>query len=520
MGRLKYILVLAVILSLVPMAIGSLSVFALTSVYYPTVNDGTTFTFALGDYDLVNLPHPMGTGDNLSVEYTTTQLRVGQDNNTNTYWCWRPVLIFDTRGLDGRADISAATIDFWVTEDETDTDFNLNVVEAGDVHAPLIPYDYDTLFYKTQNLINAYDTAADLATDAYNTVTLTALGRTKVQPDGYTVFAFRSDLDIAGTAPAGQEWFSFASGESAHPPRLTLTYTITDLTDPDTLEVTGVNVFSNFREAGDQLYVFRASVVYKDQPLPEMPQEYYAAQLIDLDGLTIRGQVPLRRWGYSPLSIYLSDNQALTWGEAYYIRLLATDMIVPAPAPYDYTLQVADWKGSDMNKLETWVKQAANWLYIQEDVPKTDYLTSVADQWMLTEMGGNIFVEGVPYLDQRISKIFYSRHIVNPEPDAPTGAIGTGWYAAWGLYWTGAFDDFAGVVGLDGQWFLGAILGLLIFMGYAAVNHATQEGTTATVVAVWGVGMATLLGMPPILLFLMVPTVAFLFYYNVFLRGS
>lgn len=509
-------------LSLAPVFVSDV-VEASTSIFYSQGNDGTLSNHGENaSYAYVwASPHDSTTDDNLTVEYSTTTLKLGQDNTTGVSWIWRPVLVFDTSSLDPRTIISAATISIWGTTDETDVDDNITVVEAGDVHNPLVAADFDVLWYQTENLSTGFDTSG-FTTGAYNTLTLNTTGISKIQTNGYSVFGLRTEREIAGNDPDGDEWVKFASSESAHPPKLTLTYTITDLGEPDDFGIVdtegAVMVFSDVLVDDDQLYVFRVKTHYEADVGSEVPEEWFCVKIKDV---SVRGQVPVTRWGYTPLGIYFDNETALPWGEAYDIELTGTSFFTTAPSDI-YTLTTADWKGKDTQVLESWAEQTVIWLYTQDGVSKATYVTSLSDHWKLTEEAAGIFLEGIPYLDGMIPDIFITPRVIPDTPDSTTGAWSDALFTRWGNPISDYLDDAAEGIGINGAWLsilftLAITLGGLVVIRMTTNDNYVSLGGASAIVFFFGFPMGT-----PLVFGIVVVVLAWLyaFVYKMFFRGA
>lgn len=517
---MKRIIVCFLILTLLAISVFPVASSAASSVYYSTTTDGTLYNVGENYTVTQAAPHTIYTDDNISVEYTTTTLRSGQDLDGANYWIWRPVVVFDTSALDSKAVISAATIDIWGTTDESDTDFDINVVEGGDVHSPLTTSDFDVQWYKTTSLCNAFSTAA-FATGAYNSLTLTAAGLDDILVDGYTVFGLRSSRDIAGTIPAGQEWIDIASAESAHPPKLTITYTVPSIEAPDSLDVFYASVFSNLRETGDQLYVFRSTVFYEVEPTDELPQEWYAIQLLDDDNVTIEAQTPLVAWGNSPMGIYLDNTTALAWGDDYMLRIIGTDAFGATIPTDNYVLVAADWKGSSTVKLEEWCKQTVKWLYTEDSViEKADYVTATGDQWKLTEAAATVFLIGIPSLDIFAPDIFLAPTVIPDTPTDTAGAWKDAMYSHWGTYISGAFDDLGVGIGMSGGWIVTLFFLALAIGAVWVVREKTNEPALAIIAAMPVIGIGVFFGMPFVPAVIVCVILLFFLLWNMFARNA
>jgi hypothetical protein len=503
----RYLLCAPLIVCLI-LAFLPISASALDDTFYSGDYDGTAYSWSDNYVIAQGLD-----SENASVEYSTTSIWVGQDA---TFKVWRGMLSFDTSGLSDRAAISAATIDLYVDVDVSTTDFDVVIVEGGDIHAPPIAADYDVLHDKSTNLTAAINTAA-IVEDAYNTFTLTATGLETILTSGTTVFGIRSSLDIAVTEPDSNDYIRISSAESANPPRLNVTYTVSDLGAPETFIVERPIVFTDYIETGDQLYCFATNIKYTSTP-EEMPQEWYVAQLLDTDNTSILAQTTVQRWGYQPLSFYLSAASAPTWGEAYMIRVMGTDLFAIPPAE-NLTLSSISWKGSNYTLMDLWIIGTATKMATEDGLASNGYFASYSGRTVINDAGTEIFSNGIPYITTKRPEKFSlpgeSSNPVVPVADTYSDSL----YASWDVYWTDKFDDIMNPIGMPGYWLPSiAFAGLSI----AAVAYFRKEkpGQVALsyLIAIPIMGIGFMFGVP-IWIMVAVMAVAFLFFTkSIFLR--
>jgi hypothetical protein len=137
---------------------------------------------------------------------------VGQQWNAGNKWIFRLVLIFDTSAIPVGSSVTVAKLGYYLTagDDHSDTDFDI-VTQNGQPLYPANPptvNDFDLTFYAGDG--GSINTAG-LGAGAYNMVTLNATGRGWINCGGTTKLCIRSSLDIAATAPVGDEYVIFGA---------------------------------------------------------------------------------------------------------------------------------------------------------------------------------------------------------------------------------------------------------------------------------------------------------------------
>lgn len=441
---------------------------AASTVFYGESDDGyiyetdTTYSTA----------RESGSGD---VDDTSYYVRVGQDYINPTYYIYRGILYFDTSDIPNEATISAATLSLYGTGSDPDTDFVLRVIDGSGIGIPCVSTDYESLFNKTTSL-GTFDTDAvgdDWANDDYNVITINATGLNVINKDGYTQFGLRSEEDISESSPADVEYVDFYSQEKGYgyEPKLTVTYTIPALDNPDTLEVSNPAVFTNYLESGDQLYVFATEIEYPNDP-DYLPSEYFATQLYD-EGDNLVAQVSAKRWGYSPLSIYLSADNALTWGGGYTLTLTGLADKFVTPPDDDRVIADVEWRGEarDSDVFRQWIYTTSNRMGIKDGITWSGYRDSV-DSSLLNGEATAIFVEGIPYINSFYPDIFVEVGTPTPESQQTVTNDESGdLYDNWGTYWGVVWDGIGEEIGLEGY-----IVVSLFFFGIALLVTFVLRG--------------------------------------------
>lgn len=217
-------------------------------------------------------------------------------------------------------------------------------------------------------------------------------------------------------------------------------------------EVEGANVFSGYLESGDWLVTICYEVDNATYNMTRDSKSVRQWRLLSADYNTTYAQVPLQAWGYKPGSIYLSAASvaALEWGTNYTVSLHDT---VNDAEVCNYTLEMADWRGTSMSQLDDWCIMMA---YAMEAYYADTYVASTAVQGLvLNEEVMAAFVIGIPYLDEIRPGLFQvtTSTVTYTEDDHGDSYIAglDDWSVAVGPYIAGMLNDSGGIVNLTGD---------------------------------------------------------------------
>jgi hypothetical protein len=262
------------------------------------------------------------------------------------------------------------------------------------------------------------------------------------------------------------------------------------------LEVLDAKVFTGYIEDGDWLI----TVLYKNffAPYYEDAEDVQALFYLQLaDGTTVKASTILPEWGYRPACIYLSATEvaALEWGEDYTVRILCNFGAYPYAA---YSLQSSDWLGSDLTRLDSWVRTSAS---LMEDYYETTYTEYVAGKGLvLNEAGGVIFSNNIPELDVERPDIFkITTNTIGYESITVTHALQADlvWQTMWGPQITRAFTLTGNAFGLTAP-NIGMIIGFMVYAFISLFCFRPGHALAAIVIPspmlliVWGTGLAEL----------------------------
>lgn len=227
------------------------------------------------------------------------------------------------------------------------------------------------------------------------------------------------------------------------------------------LSITSAAVFTGYYETGDWLITLSYKNTYAPYYPSQDPKSRFAVQF--MDGATVIAQVNLPQWGYKPMGIYLSAASvtALEWAHGYTVRMIGID----SPYPYaDYMLQSSDWKGSDLEVLDSWCIALANDMSVYYD---TDFTVNTAEKGtVLNEEGGVIFTTGITGLMTERPDLFQVAVSGIPYEDPEwTGVYSEGfepWYVQLGPDIAALTNSTADLIGTDGD----DLLLMLLILAY------------------------------------------------------
>lgn len=264
------------------------------------------------------------------------------------------------------------------------------------------------------------------------------------------------------------------------------------------IEVSDAKVFSSYIESGDWLI----TVLYKNLYPPYYSDRrdvssLFVLQLYNATTSTVIAQTKCFEWGYKPGAIYLSATSVtpLQWGYAYRVRLYG----LFAGNPYsEYVLQPTDWQGSDLTRLDNWVRSCASLMEQYYNTSLTTYLTDRGV--VLNSSGGVIFATDIPQLSVVRPNLF---SIVNQGNKYTQGTFSQTyqdtlvWQTMMGPQLTKVFISVGNTVGIGGAT-VGSWLGFMIYALVALFCFRPGHAIAAMVIPVpiliiaFGTGLAEL----------------------------
>jgi len=175
------------------------------------------------------------------------------------YAVLRLALVWDTSSLPDDAVVTSGQVDIY-TGSVSGTHFYITIQGSGDYDRPSVPVVKGDYFYAWYDGDGGSKHTTEATLGGYTTIPLNSVGRSWVDPTGYTRFILRSSKDIAATAPTGYENIGVYQREqgTGFAPRLSLTYTIpiaaptvTTLT-PNMITPSGANLRGTLSDDGGE----------------------------------------------------------------------------------------------------------------------------------------------------------------------------------------------------------------------------------------------------------------------------
>lgn len=192
-----------------------------------TIDPTTTFTTSASDGNVYGSGASYTTlwsASTGSVDSSSTAIYIGQSLVSN-YNIWRGFVYFDTSAIPDGATISSATLKLAGYADDSATDFYITIQNGQPTYPsdPLVATDYDKTYYSGNG---GSLTTVGFSTTGYNNITLNATGLGWINKTGTTKLCLRSDREIAGTTPTGNECVRVSSYEygTSWRPSLVVTY--------------------------------------------------------------------------------------------------------------------------------------------------------------------------------------------------------------------------------------------------------------------------------------------------------
>ena len=280
-------------------------------------------------------------------------------------------------------------------------------------------------------------------------------------------------------------------------------------------------VFSSYINTGDWLI----TCLYKNLYPPYYAQakdvsSLFVIQLYNPSTATVIAQTKCFEWGYKPGTIYLSPASTthLQWGYPYRVRLYG----LFTGNPYtEYVLQPTDYLGSDLTRLDAWVRSCASLMETYYNTSLTTYLTDRGV--VLNSAGGVIFATDIPQLSVRRPNLF---SIVSATTTPTTGEYDQKyqdtlrWKVLLGPQLVRTFTAAGNTLGVSGAT-IGSWLGFMIYALVALFCFRPGHAIAAMVVPVpilliaFGTGLAELA-----LMGILIAVAIVIFVWQVWFKGA
>jgi hypothetical protein len=305
------------------------------------------------------------------------------------------------------------------------------------------------------------------------------------------------------------------------------------ISNPTTIRFYGANTpniirakgFTNVNETGDMLFMAESYVHYVSTPTDYTASQAFSYEILSSDGTTVLESVPIANYECKVIGIYQTAAQVtalgLASGSSYLQRITGNPSIFGATVEgtnmVTTTMVTSSWidqsvgKGTTSDALVSYILQIASDLQANDSV--STYLTTIQGTQYLTDVGGNIFLQGVPNLSNYAIGAFSTTASVNSPSAMPSGGAintqgGMGGNAPSVSSSVGSTTA-SGITNLGlwlggshmPQWMAGMV-GLLIIMGVLAIvfYKITSHPVVPIVIGVMVLPMAGYLGFIPIAL--------------------
>lgn len=188
------------------------------------------------------------------------------------------------------------------------------------------------------------------------------------------------------------------------------------------------NVYEDVLETGDMLFAAEGYVSYNTTPTDYTASEAFLFQILNTAGTAVITSTPLKSYGDRPIGIYLTASMVTTIGlvseTAYGLRITPNPLLLAtefggggviegtnqittylAPADYvDQNLGVDSDPPNDNVLRNGMIAMARN--IEANDTPTYSYLVDVQGYTYLTTYGGDIFIAGIPSLNNMCPILF------------------------------------------------------------------------------------------------------------------
>jgi hypothetical protein len=179
------------------------------------------------------------------------------------------------------------------------------------------------------------------------------------------------------------------------------------------------------------------------------------------------------------LSIYLGPGNALPAGIEYDLVLAPTSKLTCDN--FTYTIALTDWKGTDMNLLDSWVYTSAQWLGSMSGFGPTGYLEIQGEDWMLNSGGAKLFLEGIPCLDRVRPELFRLSGVPIVAPTTHDDTVGDSLWDNWGTVNKGRLQAYGAAIGLNGPFIAGIFFFILAVVVYVVTMRFVNNSAAALI---------------------------------------
>ena len=276
------------------------------------------------------------------------------------------------------------------------------------------------------------------------------------------------------------------------------------------LDIQDVKIFTGYQEADDWLIAVRYLNTYPPYYDTYDPKKYFMLQLSD-NTTVVKAQVAMPQWGNRVGSIYLNKAMAssLNYGGDYRIRIYGNFSGNPY---FEYAITSADWMGSDLTRLDSWVITSATVIGDYYSKILTTYIAGRGE--VLNTEGGALMSSGINGLSLRRPNIFQTYSSTGSVPEGTFTQAGrismSNWQAHIGADGVVMATRLGNVLGIDGGAML-SIIFLLVSFGIAIFGFSPGHTTAAMILCLIPLIGAVAFGVDMIIIGILVLVAAFLF---------
>lgn len=260
------------------------------------------------------------------------------------------------------------------------------------------------------------------------------------------------------------------------------------ISDPDYVSIGDVAVFTGLVQTGDQLFFCRYDVSYNSTPDEDADETWQMAIYTPSGNFTSYSR-PLNYYQHNIISIYLTADQALTWGAEYQIKIMGN------PALFDPLVEGTNMRTQTLSSGDYhYLAQLGGFLISQADIVGTDWgIALLTSGDLLNTTGATYFLKAIPGLNSIVPEIFQVTTSIPSLGEYNWTTNQTTTFSEHkGTILEDALDDIGSIFGIDGMWvgiaLFGMLAGLLGMIGYGATGQAGGAlafGAFALPVAVW-----------------------------------
>lgn len=284
--------------------------------------------------------------------------------------------------------------------------------------------------------------------------------------------------------------------------------------DPDDILIGSLGIFRNVLETGDQLWFVRYDVNYGSVPT-EPASNLFSMAIYD-DTLAFTGYIrPIEYYQHNIISIYLTPDQALDWGDSYRVRIMGNPLVFTLTEGVNMiTLTASGGNYREADELEAYLRG-------QAEILEVDWsLTLLTTEGRLNTTGAFYFNKAIPGLTSMIPSFF---QVAVSSPSLPDGVWTTEREDEWRdqrgpdltatVEW---FQDFTGA----GEESIGilfvAVIGALLA---ASAYGATRRPDLALVLSFVAVPLGAWVGLIDITLWMVIGVILAIGFGIVFIMG-